>query len=145
HLRLFPSVRGLCAEGETQARLFRAAGAGRRRDRGGARSQDRPPEQEAPDAEVELGREGYRAKRPQGVEAEDRGRTRSFRAVSARRFERGSVEWVERSETHHLVAFVEARWVSLRSTHPRHKHSDLILRSPRKAGVSKDGRGREPG
>ena len=43
-LRLRPSLRGLCAEGETAVRLFRAAGAGRRRDRCRHRSQDRTRE-----------------------------------------------------------------------------------------------------
>ena len=43
-LRLRASLRGLCAEGETAVRLFRAAGAGRRRDRRRHRSQDRPQE-----------------------------------------------------------------------------------------------------
>ena len=46
-LRLRASVRSLCAEAQAQVRLFRAAGAGRRGHRRGARSQDRPAEQEA--------------------------------------------------------------------------------------------------
>ena len=57
-LRLRPPLRGLCAEGEAPVRLFCAAGPGRQRHRRRHRSEDRPPEQETPDAEMELGRQG---------------------------------------------------------------------------------------
>src|SRR5262249_5411898 len=82
--RLRTSVRGLCAEGKAQARLFRAPGPGRRRHRRRARSEDRPAEQEASDAEVELGRLGQarHGRGEEGVEAQNRGRAAPFRAVS---------------------------------------------------------------
>ena len=47
------------------------------------RSQDRPPEQETADAEMELGRQGRSKARAQGLQAPHRGRAASFRAVSA--------------------------------------------------------------
>ena len=47
------------------------------------RSEDRPPEQETADAEMELGRQGRRPRRrAQGLQAPHRGRTGSLRAVS---------------------------------------------------------------
>src|SRR5207249_3878488 len=68
---------------EAPVRLFRTAGPGggghRRRDR----PEDRPPEQEIADAEMELGRQGCGAGCAQGLQAPHRGRTGSFRAVSA--------------------------------------------------------------
>ena len=47
------------------------------------RSQDRPPEQETADAEMELGRQGRSRGAAQGLQAPHRGRAGSFRAVSA--------------------------------------------------------------
>ncbi len=81
-LRLRPPLRGLCAQGKTSVRLFRAAGSGRRRHRRRDRSQDRPPEQKIADAKMELGRQGGRARPAQGLQAPHRGRIGSFRAVS---------------------------------------------------------------
>src|SRR6202007_265390 len=83
-LRLRTSLRGLCPEGQTQVRLFRAAGPGWRGHRRGDRSQDRPAEQKAPATEMELGGERRQAWRACGIEAADRGGAGAVRAVSAR-------------------------------------------------------------
>src|SRR5206468_3658369 len=82
-LRLRPPLRGLCAEGEAPVRLFCASGPGRQRHRRRHRSEDRPPEQETSDAEMELGRQGGGAGRAQGLQAPHRGSAASFRAISA--------------------------------------------------------------
>ena len=82
-LRLRASLRGLCAQGEAAVRLFRAAGAGRRRHRRSARSQDRSQEPEIAAAEMELGRRRQGEGRAQGFEAPDRARAAPFRTVSA--------------------------------------------------------------
>ena len=68
-LRLRASLRGLCAEGEARVRLLRAAGAGWRRDRRGARSQDGSRAGEAPGAEMDLAEQGRpRAARKRQIE-----------------------------------------------------------------------------
>src|ERR1700694_201057 len=75
------ALRPICL-GRTVIRLFRAAGAGRRRDCRRARPQGRSQEPEIAGAEMELGRSPEA--RTQGLEAPHRGRIAPVRALPAR-------------------------------------------------------------
>ena len=81
-LRLRAPLRGLCAEGEARVRLFRASGAGRRRDRRSDRPEDRPERAEASDAEMELGRTRRGARRTSGAIEEELHRFEAFQLQS---------------------------------------------------------------
>ena len=77
------------------------------------RPQDRPPEQEAPDAEMELGRQGRSDGAAQGLQAPHRGRAGSLRAVSA-----GGVETAARVGAPQHEPFADGMPVLPQRGHP---------------------------